>query len=94
MLFFYENPLYRQFLFSIDNIDIENYPPFVLFNSTAESVLKRKYGQNAEYSFIHAKVIALWSLVHGLSAVVSIKGVVDTNHLDEEIERILVSINV
>lgn len=94
VLFFYENPLYRQFLFSIDNIDIENYPPFVLFNSTAESVLKRKYGQNTEYGFIHAKVIALWSLVHGLSAVVSIKGVVDTNHLDEEIERILVSINV
>ena len=94
VLFFYKNPLYCRFLFSIDNIDIENYPPFVLFKSTAENVLKSKYGQESEACFIYAKVIALWSLVHGLSTAVTIKGVVNTDHLDEEVERILVSINV
>jgi transcriptional regulator len=45
-------------------------------------------------SIIHAKVIALWSLVHGLSSVVTVKGVVDTNHLEDEVELILSSINV
>ena len=43
---------------------------------------------------IHAKVIALWSLVHGLSSVVTVKGVVDTDHLEDEVELILSSINV
>ena len=68
VLFFYENPLYYQFLFSLDNIDID--------------------------TSIHAKVIALWSLVHGLSSVITIKGVLDTNHLEEEVERILGSVSV
>lgn len=94
VFFFYKNPLYYRFLFSIDSIDIENYPPFVLFKSTVENVLKRKYGQETEDGFIHAKVIALWSLVHGLSTIVTIKGVVNKNRLDEEVERILVSINI
>ena len=31
VLFFCENPLYYRFLFSIDNIDIDDYPPFGLF---------------------------------------------------------------
>lgn len=57
-------------------------------------VLKRKYGQDVEDRIIHDKVIALWSLVHGLSTAVTIKGVVDTDHLEDEIERILLSINV
>ena len=94
VLFFYENPLYCQFLFSIDSIDIESYPPFVLFKNTAAEVLKRKYSQDVEDHIIHDKVIALWSLVHGLSTAVTIKGVVDTDHLEDEIERILLSINV
>jgi len=41
VFFFYKNPLYYRFLFSIDSIDIENYPPFVLFKSTVENVLKK-----------------------------------------------------
>ena len=94
VLFFYKNPLYYQILFSLDNIDLEVYPPFVLFKNTAEEVLKGLLGKKANEPIIHAKVIALWSLVHGLSSVVTIKGAVDTDHLDEEIERILGSISV
>ena len=43
---------------------------------------------------IHAKVIALWSLVHGLSSIVTMKGAVDMNHLEAEVEQILDSITV
>ena len=92
--FFYENPLYYQFLFSLDNIDVETYSPFVLFKSSAEEVLKKALGKKAEDELIRAKVIALWSMVHGLSSVVTIKGVIDTENLEEEVERILGSINI
>ena len=94
VLFFYENPLYYQFLFSLDNIDVETYAPFVLFKRTAEEVLKNLLGKKADKKAIHAKVIALWSLVHGLSSVITIKGVLDTNHLEEEVELILGSISI
>ena len=94
VLFFYENPLYYQFLFSLDNIDIETYAPFVLFKKTAEEVLKNLSGNKLDEKTIYAKVIALWSLVHGLSSIVTIKGVIDMEHLEEEVERILGSISI
>ena len=94
VLFFYENPLYYQFLFSLDNIDIETYAPFVLFKCTAEEVLKNLLGKRTDKKNLHAKVIALWSLVHGLSSIVTIKGVIDTEHLEEEVELILGSISI
>lgn len=94
VLFFYKNPLYYRFLFSIEDMDIENYPPFVLFKSTAEKVWKEKSGNQDNASTIHTKIIALWSLVHGLSSVINMKGAVDKNHLETEVERILSVINV
>lgn len=94
VLFFHENPLYYQFLFSIDDIEIDNYPPFVFFRSAAEGVLERVLGSKTDERIIHSKVIALWSLVHGLSSVVNIKGALDTDHLVEEIELVLGSVKV
>ena len=94
VLFFYENPLYYQFLFSLDNIDVDTYPPFVLFKSIAEDVLKNTLGKKVEKRVIQAKVIALWSLVHGLSSVVNINGVIDKKHLEKEVEQILSSISI
>ena len=91
--FFYENPLYYRFLFSRDDIDTETYQPFLLFRSIAEEALGQpKAGKAA--SSVYTKVIALWALVHGLSSVVTIKGAVDTDHLDEEVEQILGSVTV
>ena len=86
--FFYANPLYYQFLFARDDIGVDTYPPFQLFKGCAEKVIA---GVSAETpaEAVRAKVIALWSLVHGLSSVVTIKGAVDTNHLEEEVGRIL-----
>lgn len=49
---------------------------------------------SASAAALRAKVIALWALVHGLASVVTIKGAVDTDHLEEEIERILGSVRV
>ena len=94
ILFFYENPLYYRFLFSIENIDIENYSPFVLFKNTAEKVWKEESENRDGTSILHSKVIALWSLVHGLSSIVNMKGAVDTDHLEAEVEQILDSITV
>ena len=94
VLFFRENPLYYRFLFSIDNIDIDDYPPFGLFKSTAEKELKGMLGDKADDFIIHAKVIALWSLVHGLSSIVAIRGVLDVDNIEAEVELILGSINV
>ena len=94
VLFFYENPLYYRFLFSIEDIDIENYPPFVLFKNTAEKVWKEESENRDGTSILHSKVIALCSLVHGLSSIVNMKGAVDTDHLEAEVEQILSSIHV
>jgi len=94
VLFFYENPLYYRFLFSIENIDIENYSPFVLFKNTAEKVWKEESENRDSTSILHSKVIALWSLGHGLSSIVNMKGAVDTDHLEAEVEQILDSITV
>lgn len=93
VLFFYENPLYYRFLFSIEDIDIEKYPPFVLFKNIAEKAWKEK-SENWDSTSLHAKVIALWSLVHGLSSIVTMKGAVDMDHLEAEVEQILDSITV
>ena len=94
VLFFCENPLYYRFLFSIDNIDIDDYPPFGLFKSTAEKELKGMLGDKADDFIIHTKVIALWSLVHGLSSIVTIRGVLDADNIEAEVELVLGSINV
>ena len=90
--FFYENPLYYGFLFSRDDIDTTTYPPFLLFQSIAENVIDNTSDVKLSDSDRHAKVIALWSVVHGLAAVVRIKGAVDTDNLNGEVGRILGSV--
>ncbi len=94
VLFFYRNPLYYQFLFSREDIDTETYQPFLLFRGIGEQVIKEQSQGQAQDDIVHAKVIALWALVHGLASVVTVKGAVDTDHLEEEVERILCSISV
>ena len=51
-------------------------------------------GDKADDFIIHAKVIALWSLVHGLSSIVTIRGVLDADNIEAEVELVLGSINV
>lgn len=72
VMFFYHNPLYFDFLFSRKNVQIRlssdnnNNPPFELFRKTAEKVLSE---MGISEKNIRYKTIAMWSLVHGLSAI-------------------------
>ena len=71
-MFFYHNPLYFDFLFSRKNIrirlssDNNDNPPFELFRKTAEKVLGE---MGISEKKIRYKTMAMWSLVHGLSAI-------------------------
>ena len=72
VMFFYHNPLYFDFLFSRKNIrirlssDNNDNPPFELFRKTAEKVLGE---MGISENNIRYKTMAMWSLVHGLSAI-------------------------
>ena len=72
VMFFYHNPLYFDFLFSRKNIrirlssDNNDNPPFELFRKTAEKVLGE---MGISEKKIRYKTMAMWSLVHGLSAI-------------------------
>ena len=48
-------------------------------------------GKNLDKDTIRLKTIALWAMVHGLAQLISIEGVVATDDLEKEIEKILIS---
>ena len=93
-MFFYKNPLYYQFLFSKNDEDVSINPSFVMFKEVVSDILNRLYQGKIDEDSVHAKVLALWSMVHGLAKLVTLKGVVDTDNLEEEIEKVLSSIMV
>ena len=94
IMFFYKNPLYYQFLFSKNDEDVSINPSFVMFKEVVSDILNRLYQGKIDEDSVHAKVLALWSMVHGLAKLVTLKGVVDTDNLEEEIEKVLSSIMV
>ncbi|MBR6403447.1 MAG: TetR/AcrR family transcriptional regulator [Eubacterium sp.] len=89
--FFYENPLYYHFLFTRKNIKLNEYQPFVFFESIVTDVMNNHVGKNLDKETLRLKTIALWAQVHGLAQLISIEGVVDTDNLEKEIEKILIS---
>ncbi len=95
VMFFYHNPLYFDFLFSRKNIqirlssDTNDIPPFELFRRTAEKVLG-KIGISEKN--IRYKTIAMWSLVHGLSALSAIPNI-DINW-ESEVREIINSVDI
>ena len=68
-------------------------PLYYRFLFSTEKAWKEK-SENWDSTSLHAKIIALWSLVHGLSSIVTMKGAVDMDHLEAEVEQILDSITV
>lgn len=100
IMFFYQNPLYFDFVFSRKNICIdlslnssnetENQPLAILQN-TAVSVF-HKAGLPEE--MIQNKVIAMWALVHGLSAIATMPHVKYDGNWEMNIEEIITSISV
>lgn len=95
VMFFYHNPLYFDFLFSRKNIrirlssDNNDIPPFELFRKTAEKVLG-EIGISEKN--IRYKTIAMWSLVHGLSALSAMPGI-DINW-ESEVREIINSVDI
>ncbi len=77
--FFIEHPQYFQFLYyhsgiiiDLDNYNSDNYPPFALFRTTAYEMFRSIGLPDEEYSH---KLIALWSMVHGIASLLTNNGV-------------------
>lgn len=94
VLFFYENPLYFQFLFTRKDIDFISYEPFLLFRPVAEEFLKGLHGKQLSGESLRCKTTAMWALVHGLAQFALIGGVLDKNNLEQEINSILCAVEV
>lgn len=94
-MFFYKNPLYYDFLFSRKNICIDlslnnaytpENPPLAILQKAVASVF-RKAGLPEE--MIQNKVIAMWALVHGLSAIATMPNVSYDGDWEMSIEEII-----
>jgi len=82
VIFFMDNPHYFSFLFIQSNVRIDlssiadsgsNYKPFEIYKEVVFSLLeKSKYPQERRKDAI----IAIWSFVHGLASVVTMKNII------------------
>ena len=100
VMFFYQNPLYYDFLFSRKNIcinlsmnnsdDTQN-PPLAILRETANYVFRKL---NMPEKMIQDKVIAMWALVHGLSAIVTMPNVRFDDNWETRIEQIIKSVTL
>lgn len=95
--FFIRNPHYFSFLFSQTEIAVElsldsasenDYPPYTFFKQVAlismNSAGIPKEQQNDTF-------IAMWSLVHGLASIATMKNVTYEHNLEEHLESIITS---
>lgn len=88
--FFYSNPLYYGFLFNGRCPELSSYPPFQFF----KDCVIRSLGNGYPEERIRYLTIALWSMVHGLAGLVTVKGLIDKDHIEEEIRNILSSMEI
>lgn len=95
--FFYQNPQYYSFLFSRKNIEIDlslhknkakNIPPLEILRATTKIVFEQS---NFSEEMIENKVISMWALVHGLSAIVIMPNVEYGDDWETRIEKIIKS---
>ena len=98
VMFFYQNPLYYDFLFSRKNIKIQ-----LSLNNSSENenqtleILKKAaiqtFGKvNMPEKMIQDKIIAMWALVQGLSNIVTMPNVEYDDNWEQRIEEIIKSI--
>ena len=99
-MFFYQNPFYYDFLFSrknisiklsLDNTDIEENPPLAILQKTAASVFRKV---KLPEKVIQDKMIAMWALVHGLAAIVTMPNIEFDDNWEKRIEEIIKSISI
>lgn len=93
VMFFYKNPSYFDFLFSRKNIkvnisldDMGENPPFDILKKTALKYFSKR--NMPEYE-IENTVVAMWALVHGLSAITVMPNVESNENWEERIEIVL-----
>ncbi len=92
--FFYNNPLYFQFLFARRSIDINTFPPFQFYSEIAKVTLKEMHTKRLSSKTIRLKTIAMWAEVHGIAQFTLMDGVLDSDKLDEEIEGLMCALDV
>ena len=99
VMFFYQNPFYYDFLFSrknisiklsLDNADTDENPPLAVLQKTAASVFRKI---NLSEKAIQDKIIAMWALVHGLAAIVTMPNIEYDDNWETRIEEIIKSIS-
>ena len=95
IMFFIRNPQYFSFIFSQTCIKIDlslngngtnNFPPFELFKTLAIHIFKDAKIANEE---IEDLIISLWSTVHGLASIATMKHVYYDKDWETKIEDII-----
>ena len=94
VIFFYNNPLYFQFLFSRKSIDINSFPPFLFYSRTAKDTLERMHTESLSKETIRLKTIAMWAEVHGITQFALMDGILDPDRLEEEINGLMCAMDV
>lgn len=100
IMFFYNNPLYYDFIFSrknmkvklaLDDTDKNENRPFEILKSVAIKVFSKAH---LPEKTIQNKIIAMWALVHGLAGISTMPNVEYDNNWEEQLEEIIISISI
>lgn len=96
VMFFSQNPFYYDFLFSRKNINISLLldhpnPPLAMLKKAATSVFQTV---NMPEEMIQNKIIAMWALVHGLTALITMPNIAYDTSWEARIEEIIKSVSI
>lgn len=100
VMFFYQNPFYYEFLFSrknisiklsLENADTDENAPFAILQKTAAFVFRKV---KLPEKVIQDKIIAMWALVHGLAAIVTMPNIEYDDNWETRIEEIIKSVSI
>lgn len=93
VMFFHRNPLYFDFLFSRKNIEVQLSLNENSTNIPFEILKKTAYVYFSEFEMsereIENKIMAMWSLVHGLSSVAAVLNLKSNEEFEARTEEIL-----
>ena len=95
VLFFIENPHYYQFIFfhsssrfylDLGGNDIDNYPPWELFQTISKRVLRKMQMPDNK---IEDKIISYWAIVKGVTSLATMPNVIYSKNWEEKIEDLI-----
>ncbi len=100
VMFFYQNPFYFDFLFSrknisiklsLDDADTDENTPLAILQKTATMIFRKV---KLPEKVIQDKIIAMWALVHGLAAIVTMPNIEYDDTWETRIEEIIKSVSI